>query len=78
MPAVRGKRPLCPGPQSCAVIKYLESLAKKIDVSQMDHPCSNHAPVAFYSDYREPEAKKCPRLSGDTSGDTLRKYFVKK
>lgn len=78
MSALRGKRPMCPGPQSVAMIKYLESLAKTIDVSHMNHPCSSRVPVGIYSDNGEPEAKSCPRSTGDNGGGPLWKYFVKK
>lgn len=69
---------MCPGPQSVAVIKYLESLAKTIDISQTSQPCSSRAPVAIYSEHGEPEAKTRPLSSGDDGGGTLWKYFVKK
>lgn len=58
------------------MIKYLESLAKKMSASQMSLPCSDQAPVAFFSEYGEPETKK--RSSDAANGDALRKYFVKK
>lgn len=83
MSALRGKRAMCPGPQSALMIKYLESLAKQIDVCQTKHPCSGRAPVAIYSDYGEPDSKICRSTSvnhetGGDGGGTLWKYFDKK
>lgn len=75
MSAVRRKEKPCPGPQSSVMIKYLESLAKTIDVSQTLQPCSDRPPLATHSDHGEPAAKRT-RVSN--SKGTLLKYFDKK
>lgn len=75
MSAAHRKSKPCPGPQSGVMIKYLESLAKTINVSETRQPCSDRAPLAKHSDYGEPAVKRT-RVSNSDS--ILWKYFDKK
>lgn len=60
-----------PGPQSSCLIRYLEGLANRVCVSQLEEPCSPVILTSMYSNphYKAEESRVC---------NTLDRYLVKK
>ena len=61
-----------PGPRNVCIIRYLEGLANKVCISQLEEPCSS---IVLSSMYSHPERKPRDQM---VAGNTLDNYLIKK